>query len=246
MSQPSPTPSWETLVLVATYLDPKTLAIASCVCKSWFSSMSSDNVWRPIVASHFPSLASLPVAHRRLFAIGYAAAVRRLRGPSKPGLTLEDLIFVVSVRTREDEVFSAVRPGGMLKVDASSVFLFDMGCDGAVLRERTVEDVVVTWHVVLRGWRGVFTMMESEGKVGFVPGGEGWFSQELPVPECCSGTVKSAVAADLKVVVGGGKGGVRVEEVTVGILSVADWRYVGVEDGVRYLQHFLLPNNAAT
>jgi len=39
-------------------------------------------------------------------------------------------------------------------------------------------------------------------------------------------------------------GGVRVEEVSVGILRVVDWRYVSVEDGLRYLQHFLLTNHS--
>ncbi|XP_020210593.1 probable F-box protein At5g04010 [Cajanus cajan] len=254
MSQPPPpSPSWETLILVATYLDPKTLAIASCVSKSWFSSMSSDNIWRPILATHFPSLATLPsaaadVAHRRLFAMGHAAATHRLRRPLKPGLSLSDLVFAVSISTREGEVASSVRPGNMLTADVSSlgVFRYSMRCDGAVLREGVEEEVRVTWNVVLRGWRGVFTMMEREGKVGFVAGGEGWFSQELPAPGCCSGAVKSSVAVDLKVVVGEEKSGdgVRVEEVSVGIMSVVDWRYVGVEDGLRYLQHFLLPNNA--
>jgi hypothetical protein len=37
---------------------------------------------------------------------------------------------------------------------------------------------------------------------------------------------------------GGGK--VRVGKISVGILNVDDWRYVGIEDGLRYLQHFLL------
>ena len=127
------------------------------------------------------------------------------------------------------------------------MFRFGVGCDGAVLREG-VEEVRMAWNVVLRGWRGVFTMMERVGKVGFAPGGEGWFSQELPAPGCCSGAVESAVVADLKVRMCGGEdknvNGVRVNEVSVGILSVVDWRYVRVEDGLRYLQHFLLTNYA--
>lgn len=90
-------------------------------------------------------------------------------------------------------------------------------------------------------------MMDCEGKVGFLAGGEGWLSQELPAPGCCSNAVASAVVADMKVHMCGGKvsdGKVRVSKVSVGILSVVDWRYVGVEDGLRYLQHFLLTCNA--
>ncbi|TKY53407.1 F-box protein [Spatholobus suberectus] len=242
-------PPWEALTLVATYLDPKTLAIASCVSKSWFSSMSSDHIWKRILATHFPSLSILPpsaaVASRCLFAMGLAAATRRRRRPSKPSLSLGDLVFAVSISTRDCNVVSTVRPGDALRVDAPGVFRFGVGCDGAVLGEG-VEEVRVTWSVVLKGWRGVFTMMEREGRVGFVPGGDGWFSQELPAPGCCSGAAASAVVADLKVGMCEGKGGdgVRVDEVSVGILSVVAWRYVSVEDGLRYLQHFLLTNNA--
>lgn len=28
---------------------------------------------------------------------------------------------------------------------------------------------------------------------------------------------------------------------SVGMLSVGDWRYVSIDDALRYLQHFLLP-----
>lgn len=127
------------------------------------------------------------------------------------------------------------------------MFHFSIGdCDSGEMEESEgFEEVNVTWNVVLKGWRGVFTMMDCKGKVGLVPGGQGWFSQELPAPGCCSKAVASSVVADLKVGVCGGEessdenGKVRVDKVSVGILSVVDWRYIGVEDGLRYLQHFL-------
>lgn len=110
--------------------------------------------------------------------------------------------------------------------------------------EGAVDDVKVTWTVVLKGWSGVFTMMDCEGKMSFSPGAEGWFSAELPTAECCSGA-GSGIVADLKMGLGprreSSDGSVRVEKVNVGILSVVNWRYVTVEDGLRYLQHFLLP-----
>lgn len=40
----------------------------------------------------------------------------------------------------------------------------------------------------------------------------------------------------------GGNGTVRVERVSVGLLSVGSWRYLTTEDALRYLQHFLVPN----
>ncbi|KAK7344969.1 hypothetical protein VNO77_15276 [Canavalia gladiata] len=246
-STPSP-PPWEALILIVNYLDPKTLATASCVSKSWYSSMSSDHIWEPILATHFPSLFYLPPSaaapFRRLFAVGHTAATLRRMKPSKPSLSLSDLVFAISISTRDSPVVSMARPCDALGVDHPGVFRFVVDCDGAVLSEG-VEEVKVTWNVVLKGWRGVFTMMECEKKVGFVSGGEGWLSQELPAPGCCANTVASAVVADLKVgMFGGSDGKVRVNKVSVGVLSVMDWRYVGVEDGLRYLQHFLLTCNA--
>lgn len=242
-------PPWEALILVATYLDPKTLTIASCVSKSWFSSMSSDHIWKPVLTAHFPSLATLSsaVAYRRLFAMGHAAAARRRQRPPKPSLSLEDLVFAVSVSTSHGVVASGVRAGDKLRREVAGVFRFGVECDGGnVLKEGEEEVMRVTWSVVLKGWGGVFTMVEREGKVRLVGGGEGWFWEELPVPGCCSGAVASSLVGDMKVGMceeKGGSGGVRVEEVSVGILRVLDWRYVSVEDGLRYLQHFLLINN---
>lgn len=118
---------------------------------------------------------------------------------------------------------------------------------GVAVKNNGFEEVVkVTWNVVVKGWRGVFTLMDCEGKVGFVAGREEWFSQELPAPGCCSKMVASSVVADMKVGMCGcresddGGGEVRVGKVSVGIMSVVDWRYVGIDNGLRYLQHFLL------
>ncbi|KAL3596719.1 hypothetical protein D5086_008356 [Populus alba] len=55
----SPSPSWELLFLVARYLDPKSLATASCVSKSWSESFSFEDIWRPICSAHYPSVYNL-------------------------------------------------------------------------------------------------------------------------------------------------------------------------------------------
>ncbi|XP_004514585.1 probable F-box protein At5g04010 [Cicer arietinum] len=242
--------SWEVLILVAHHLDPKTIAIASCVSKSWLHSMSSDLLWKPIVTTYFPSLSTLPssVSYIRLFALGHSANTRRRKTPSKPILSLGDIIFAVSISSKRDSsvVAAASRTADEMVVDPPGVFRFSVGCDGCIAeKSEGLEEVVkVTWNVVVKGWRGVFTLMDCEGKVGFMRGGEGWFSQELPGPRCCWKVVASSVVADMKVGMCGGEesdgGKVRVEKVSIGILSVVEWRYVGIEDGLRYLQHFLL------
>ncbi|MED6170491.1 hypothetical protein PIB30_031479 [Stylosanthes scabra] len=253
-----PSPPWEVLVLVAHYLDPKTLAIASCVSSSWLSSMSSDHLWIPFLTSHFPSLSNLPssssdaISCRRLFGVAHSAAKRRRKNPEKPKLSLADLVFAVSISAADDSGgggITVMKPGESLVTDPPGVFCFDVGfgSNGGLAVEEGVKEVKITWNVILKGWREVFTMMDCKGKICFKAGGEGCFSIGLPAPGCCSSSVASAVVADMNLGMircdekrSNGKVKVEVNKVSVGILSVVGWRYIGVEHGLRYLQHFLL------
>ncbi|KAH7511798.1 hypothetical protein FEM48_Zijuj12G0020800 [Ziziphus jujuba var. spinosa] len=257
-----PPPPWEVMVLVSHRLDPKTLAIASCVCKSWSISMSSDHLWKPICANHFPSLSNLhpTVSYRRLYATAHSSSKHRLqlKTPSKPRLSLADLIFAVNIVPKSccnSNMVALTVTGDELAVDPNEVFKFDLQVNDYYDDERpcmleAMEEVKISWNIVLKGWRGVFTMMDCHGKVSFSPGGDGWFSGELPPAGCCCsiGSTTSGIVADLKVGYctrrgnsSGAAGKVRIEKVSLGILNVLNWRYVTLEDGLRYLQHFLLP-----
>ncbi|EXB93965.1 hypothetical protein L484_015511 [Morus notabilis] len=253
-SSSSCSPPWEVLVLVSEYLEPKTLAMASCVCKSWSVSMSSNHLWKPICTSHFPSLSNhlpLSLPYRRLYAVAHAASLRRRQAPPKPRLALSDLIFTLNITSScsNNVIVSAVKPVEELSADPGGVFKFDIvavdydyehAAEGSA-----AEEVKVAWNVVLKGWRGIFTMMDCDGKMSFSPCAEGWLSAELPPPGCYAGTAGSGIVADFKLLFGGRRESndriVRVEKVSVGILSVVNWRYVTVEDALRYVQHFLLP-----
>ena len=61
------------------------------------------------------------------------------------------------------------------------------------------------------------------------------------MPGCCSGRAGSGLLADLRLGFCGADGG-RGGKVGVGVLSVVSWRYVTVDDSLRYLQHFLSPS----
>ncbi|KHN27361.1 hypothetical protein glysoja_030625 [Glycine soja] len=62
-----------------------------------------------------------------------------------------------------------VPPPKTLEVEPlTRCFTFSVGCDDVVLREG-VEEVRIAWNMVLRGWKGVFMMMERVGKVGSRP-----------------------------------------------------------------------------
>ncbi|XP_058078755.1 probable F-box protein At5g04010 [Magnolia sinica] len=243
---------WEVLLLISQHLNPKTLAIASCVCKPWFISMSHDHLWKPICLSHYPSLSSLhlvdpTIPYRRLFALGYLASMHRRRYPPEPRISLHDLIFTVDVFCNDARLLSIAEAGEDLDDGRSGVFRFDVCISDDDDRVATIDKedgVKVAWTVVSKGWKAAFFMMEGKGNGKLVGRNERWFSEELPSPGCCSTTVTSGLVAELGLGFCGGDGKRVVEKVSLGLMSVLSWRYVSVDDGLRYLQHFLLPSNA--
>lgn len=71
-----------------------------------------------------------------------------------------------------------------------------------------IEELKLTWVVVMRGWAGVFTMMELEGKLRFASGDKGWLSQDLPAAGCCtSSSMIRGPVADFRFGFFGGDGG---------------------------------------
>lgn len=125
-------PPWQVLVLISTHIDQKTLAIASCVCKSWSISMSSDQIWQPLCSTHYPSLSTLhtcynhTVSYRRLYALGYRANNRRLKQPSKPRISLNNIIFALNIYKTTTRMVTLVKYGSQLSFDKKGVFRFDI------------------------------------------------------------------------------------------------------------------------
>ncbi|XP_065855239.1 probable F-box protein At5g04010 [Euphorbia lathyris] len=216
-------PSWEVLILIAHHLDPITLALASCVSKSWYISMSSDHIWNPLCSDHFPSISQLKltnptISYHRLYAMGYTAAKRRRKTPKKPLLSLHNLLFVINICFKTGRpIINVAKPGSSL-LRHKGLFRFDIDVDCGEGEERPnsgieEEVVVVSWNVVLEGWSAVFTVMECEGKVGLGHGGgEGWFSAELPSPGCWGSETMSGVVGDLKLSFSEGKGVIMVNK----------------------------------
>ncbi|KAL8204809.1 hypothetical protein R6Q57_010432 [Mikania cordata] len=252
----APAVPWQVLELLATNLDPKTLATAACVAKSWSSAMSSDHLWQHLCITHFPSLTHLrsvvfppqSLRYHRLYNLGFTATKRRQQPPSNPKISLQDLIFIITLNNPQSPPVIITKPGSDLTPDHKPLFRFDFDIrDCHKWREFAVsDDTMVTWNVVLRGFECVFTMMDCKGKGSFVSGSDGWFSAELPGSGCCcSGGGSSGMVAEMRLVMRAEDGGdgrrTVVGSVNVGVLSILSWRYVGVEDCLRYLQHFLQP-----
>ncbi|KMT15110.1 hypothetical protein BVRB_3g062290 [Beta vulgaris subsp. vulgaris] len=251
-------PPWEVLDLVSHHLDPKTLAIASCVSKTWAHCFSSDHLWDPLCITHFPSLSSLTTVatalpRHRLYALGHTAALRRQRKPRKPRLSLDRLLFHLSVHLPGGAV-DILKPCSDMQRDMHGMFRFDVEVEEE--REWSLDELkaaTVTWTVVERDWKAVFTVAEeSGGKLASAI--DGIFSKELPSPGCCSTTMSSGLVADIRVGLkdeqdeiccnigssrSKGSRKNRIEKVSVGVLSVLNWRHVTLEDGLFYLEKFL-------
>ncbi|PIN05512.1 hypothetical protein CDL12_21944 [Handroanthus impetiginosus] len=242
-------PPWQVLDLVAQHLDPETLAAACCVSKSWSISMSSDHLWHPICSTTYPSLSNLrPVAdvpYSKLYSLGRAAEKRRLQKPPKPLLSMNNFIFAIDIQNSRECLVTVLKPGGELKLDKHGVFRFDIDIESNnLVAFEAMDSLRVTWNVMLEGFKGVFMMMDCKGKGNFVLGLEGWFSKELPSAGCCSGGgTTSGLVAELRLGLRESGGKVVVTKMSVGVLNIVSWRYVFVDDALRYLQHFLLPCN---
>ncbi|XP_047331773.1 probable F-box protein At5g04010 [Impatiens glandulifera] len=246
-------PPWQVLALVATHLDPKTLALASCVSKQWLVTMSSDHLWKPICTLHFPAVSTLrsadpTVSYRRLYSIGIISASRRLRRAPEPVLSVGHLIFTLIAYATTPigggVVLAVATTKRRLTPSLRGMFRFDVEVNnGTWLPRRSLNKIRVTWNVSLEGYEAVFTMMDCKAIMG--PGIDCWMSEELPSTRCCcSGAdeANSGMAAEgrLRIVEKDGK--VKIENIGVGMLSVMSWRYMGLEDGLRYLEHFLCTN----
>ncbi|XP_057547354.1 probable F-box protein At5g04010 [Amaranthus tricolor] len=239
-------PPWEILDLVSHHMDPQTLAIASCVSKSWSRCFSANHLWDPFCTTAFPSLSSLTAAvvpRHRLYALAHAEALHRKRKPRKPCISLHGLVFALSVRLPTGEV-NVIMPCSDMRWDPHGLFRFDVRVDEE--REWGLEELKeakVTWVVAEREWKAVFTVAEDSGAGKLASVVDGVFSKELPLPGCCVSTsaVSGGHVADIRVGLKeqDNKRMNKIEKISVGIMSVFNWRHVSVDDALIYLEHFL-------
>ncbi|KAH7679337.1 F-box domain-containing protein [Dioscorea alata] len=237
-------PPWESLQQIAQFLDPKSLAMSSCVSKLWHEAMSSNHLWKPFLSSHYPSslhLISNTTSHHSLFSLLRNSSSRRRHQltPPPPRISLHELFFAVDLFCGDERVVSQGKLASEFEVDKGGIFRFgyEVGGEGKEGEWRVV------WVVVMEGCLKAFTVIERVDK-GRVVGGNGlWFSEELPGGGCCvgvgggGGLVGEVGLEFYSDVEGGGRKMVRVR---LGVLSVIGCRYVSLDDGLRYLEHFLL------
>ncbi|XP_010543510.1 PREDICTED: probable F-box protein At5g04010 [Tarenaya hassleriana] len=246
-------PAWEVLSLAADHMDGETLAMASCVSKTWRLCFSSENLWRSLFVTHHPSLysamtkmttssssSSPEISYRRLCYAAESAAKRRrsVRQPAKPKITLSDLTFIVHVRN-SDMNLTMEKHGKDIAVPSDGLFRFNIdvtNLHGSNLFAGDMKEARVTWHVVYREWESVFTMTDGIRSLEK----EKWFTDELPPPEFSIFSRGSGLAADVALEITGGNQSVKVEKMVLGIMNTVDLRYLNLDDGLRYLERFLL------
>ncbi|KAJ4850410.1 hypothetical protein Tsubulata_007067 [Turnera subulata] len=264
-AKPGTPPPWQVLLLVSSYLEPKTLAMASCVSRSWQSLMSSDDVWQNICYTLYPSLSNLKhtnpsVPYHRMYAMASSVARRRLKAPIKPRLSLDNLVFAINISAlcpnktnKSRPILNIAKPAREFALVHNEVLKLDIVNGNYEFPVSTFEGerVKVMWNIMLNDWKAVFTMMECEGKVNFDGcRWDGWFSQELPLPGCCSvadTSTSAGLVADVKLVlsskepsrISGGGTDIRISKLSLGMLNIRHWSYVSLDYGLRYLEHFL-------
>ncbi|TKW17263.1 hypothetical protein SEVIR_5G354900v4 [Setaria viridis] len=187
--------------------------------------------------------------HRRLFALFRSASTRSRVLPA-PRLALADVAFAVDILTAGGETIlsfavAAAEAAGGVK-NAAGLFLFgvDVGGRSAAIGPGEWR---VRWTAVRTGTRGdggaptAVLMMDAKvpaaraagAIVGFGGGrGEAGVAAGLPAPGCGGARLEAEVVVELA---GEEK---MVEKVRLGVMC--DCRYVSADEGLRYLQHFLL------
>ncbi|XP_010555766.1 PREDICTED: probable F-box protein At5g04010 [Tarenaya hassleriana] len=232
-------PPWEVLYLVAGYMDDKTIAIASCVSKTWNLSFSSDQLWRSLCATRHPYLsavktASPAISYTRLYSIAESAARHRhlVKREPKPKISLSDLTFVAHVWGTNVNT-TAVKHGKDIMVPPGGPFWFSVDVNHHDGSSGDTTEAKVTWNVVFRESESVFTMVDCVTELPMIT----LFSQDLPAPEYCLFSSGSGLAAVVKIQLNHDW----IKRMGLGILNRVDSRYLNVDEALRYLERFLLP-----
>ncbi|CAM0883212.1 unnamed protein product [Alopecurus aequalis] len=261
-ARPAPyqAPPWEALSLVASFLDAASLAAASCVSTSWHAAFSADHLWARLCRSHYPSaigllplhadsdgnaVGRLSCPHRSLFALFHAAASRGRALPA-PRLTLSDVAFAIDLFGASGETklsFAVSASDAGVRKAPGGVFQFGVDVSGRNAVAGPGEHWSVRWTAVRTGLGrlaplAAIVMMDAKvpasraGALASGERGEAWATERMPAQGCGGGKLEAEVVVEVS-------GEERlVEKVRLGVLL--DCRYVSVDEGLRYLQHFLL------
>ncbi|GKV41642.1 hypothetical protein SLEP1_g49146 [Rubroshorea leprosula] len=180
-----------------------------------FVSNTLDLLWQPLCTAHFPSISTHKITNRSISS-RRLYSIGYIAAKRRTNLPLNPVFHLKNL------IFTITL--------CSKTFTAPI----ATVAKPANEVLVDSNHQLFK--------FDIDIERGFLNRREGWFSEELPSPGCCSRGVGSGIVVDLKLGFGRGRSG--VEKMSVDMLSTVNWRYLGLEDGLRHLQHFLLPCDA--
>ncbi|CAA7059394.1 unnamed protein product [Microthlaspi erraticum] len=233
-------PSWEALDLVSSYMEPETLAIASCVSTTWLKCFSSENLWRSLLISR-SSQASSPyklaldtteaiTSYKQVVtAVERDAKRRRKDQLPKLKLSLSDLSFIVHVSAGTKKA-SILKKGKELVFGCNDKFHIeaDVSNSGITVGEK---DVRMTWQVVYRNWEKFFTMADTTRSLDDTAHTRyGWFTEKLEDKD------NRKLVGDVKPRFNGEF----LDNIGFSMVDSDGWSSLLVDEFLRYLQRFLL------
>ncbi|CAF2114051.1 unnamed protein product [Brassica oleracea] len=227
-------PSWEALCVLGPYMDPETLAVASCVSTTWLECFSSDDLWKALLTTR-SSQRSSPyeivlkktesISCKHLVSAVETDAKRRRRDqvaePVK--ISLSDLSFMVHVSTKTKKA-SVYKKGKDLEFGPNDKFQIEADVSNAAITA-SEDDVMMTWQVMYKG--KFFTVADTTRSLDTK---NGWFTEKLE--DKCNrklvGDVKPSFNDEF------------LEKIGFSIVDSDGWGSLLLDGFLRYLQRFLL------
>ncbi|KAF8115309.1 hypothetical protein N665_0029s0144 [Sinapis alba] len=230
-------PSWEILNAISYYMDPETLALASCVSTTWLQCFSSENLWKTIITSR-SSQRSSPyeialehteggiISYKHLVSAVERDAKRRRKGTQVEEaikISLSDLSFIVHVSTKTKKA-SVYKKGKDLVFGPNDKFHVEVDVSKAGITAGE-DDVKMTWQVMYKG--KFFTVADTTRSLDTK---YGWFIEKLEYKDNRKlvGDVKTSFNGDV------------LEKIGFAIVDSDGWGSLLVDGFLRYLQRFLL------
>ena len=181
-TKPHP-PSWETLCVLGPYMDPETLAVASCVSTTWLECFSSDDLWKALLTTRssqrsspyeivLKNTESISCKHL-VSAVETDAKRRRKDQVAEPvKISVSDLSFIIHVSNKKKKA-SVYKKGKDLEFDPSDKFQLEADVSNAAITAGE-DDVMMTWQVMYKG--KFFTLADTTRSMDTK---NGWFTDKL-------------------------------------------------------------------
>ncbi|ESQ43472.1 hypothetical protein EUTSA_v10015674mg [Eutrema salsugineum] len=232
------TPSWEALSLLGLYMEPETLAIASCVSTTWLKCFSSENLWKSLITARSAQPSSPYefalenteiTSYKHLVSTVESDAKRRRKNqsPAEIKISLSDLSFIFHVST-ETKKASVLKKGKDLEFGPNDKFQIEADVSSYEISAGE-KSVRMTWQVVYKNWEKFLTIADDT-ITRSLDRNYGWFTDKLEDKD------NRKLLGDVKPSFNGGV----LDKIGFAIVDSDGYGNLLVGGFLRYLQRFLL------